>query len=71
MAVLRRRAIDELHAAVDELCCAWDALAINVGRQLEGWDDPASNVTDAQQRVRLATGGVNAALEQGLMKAGL
>jgi hypothetical protein len=37
---------------------------------LEGWDDPKSRVIGARERMRLATGAANAALEQALAKAG-
>jgi hypothetical protein len=71
MACLRWQAIDELHDAVDQLDDAWNALAIAVGRELEGHEDPASRVGDARRRVRLASGVANAALDQALAKAGL
>jgi hypothetical protein len=71
MATLRWHAIDELHDAADQLDEAWHSLAVAVGRDLEGWDDPASRVTDARQRVRLVTGAANAALDRALAKAGL
>jgi hypothetical protein len=71
MSALRWQAIDELHDAVDQLDEAWHALAVAVGRDLEGHDDPASRITDARRRVRLVTGAANAALDRALAKAGL
>ena len=59
MALLRWQAIDELHDAVDQLDDAGHALAVAVGRDLEGCEDPAGRVVDARQRVRLATGAAN------------
>jgi hypothetical protein len=71
MALTRLQAIDELLGAEQALGDAWDALTTAVVRQLEGWDDPESRVTDARQRVRLATGAANAMLDQALAKAGM
>jgi hypothetical protein len=70
MAFTRLQAIDELLDAEQELGDAWDALTTAVVRQLEGWD-PESRVTDARQRVRLATGAANAALDQAVARAGM
>lgn len=63
--------IDELLDAEQDLRCAWDDLTTAVVRQLEGWDDPETRLTDAHQRMRLATGTANAALEQARAKAGM
>jgi hypothetical protein len=68
MALTRLRAIDELLDSEQELRAAWDDLTTAVVRQIEGWDDPSSRLTDARQRTRLATGAANAALDQALSK---
>lgn len=70
MALTRLQAIDELRDAEDWLVSAWDNLTTAVSRDLEGWDDPPSRVTEALARLRLATGVANAALDQALAKAG-
>jgi hypothetical protein len=70
MTLTRLQAIDELLDAERKFRDAWNDLITAVVRQLEGWDDPWSRVTDAQQGMRLTTGAVNAALEQAVAKAG-
>lgn len=71
MALTRLQAITEMCDAEDQMAMAWCDVTTAVARQLEGWDDPESRVTDALARMRLATGAANAALDQALTKAGL
>lgn len=42
-----------------------------VARRLEGWDDLEARVAGAVDRMRLATGAANAALDQALAFVGL
>jgi hypothetical protein len=58
--------VNELLAATDELTDAWMALTVSVCRRLEGWDDDASRVPDARERVEDATAVANALLDQAL-----
>jgi hypothetical protein len=69
MAFTRQQTIAALLDAEDDLGDAWADLTTAVVRNLEGWDDPQSRVTDARWRLRLATGTANAALEQALSEA--
>ena len=69
MALTRLQVIDVLLGAEDDLARAREELTTAVVRRLEGWEDPEARVTEARQRVRLATGAVNAALDQALAKA--
>jgi hypothetical protein len=70
MALTRQQTIEELLDAEEYLREAWDDVTTAVVRQLEGWDDDPRRVSNARDKLRLATGVANAALDQALMKAG-